>query len=76
MNRPCFGGAGFLFVGFLLYLQDTRQNNFFFSIIMKTEHLVYRAPEVEIMTTESAMPLCASALGVDPFTGQPIGNEI
>ena len=43
---------------------------------MKIKHLVYRAPEVEIMTTESAMPLCASALGVDPFTGQPIGNEL
>jgi hypothetical protein len=43
---------------------------------MKAKHSVYQAPEVEIMATESVLPLCASALGVDPFTGQPIGNEI
>ena len=43
---------------------------------MKSKNPVYQAPETEILMTESTSPLCASALGVDPFTGMPIGNEI
>ena len=43
---------------------------------METKKPVYRAPEVEILMTGSELPLCASALGVDPFTGVPIGNEL
>ncbi len=43
---------------------------------METKKPVYRTPEVEVLMTGSESPLCTSALGVDPFTGVPIGNEL
>lgn len=43
---------------------------------MRTQNPVYQAPEVEILKTDSELPLCTSAMGVDPFTGVPIGNEL
>ena len=42
---------------------------------MKTKNPVYQAPEMELMLTEGSQPLCASATGMDPFTGKPIGDE-
>ena len=43
---------------------------------METKKPVYQTPETEVLMTGSESPLCASALGVDPFTGVPIGNEL
>ena len=42
---------------------------------MKTKNSVYQAPEMELMLTEGSQPLCASATGMDPFTGKAIGDE-
>ena len=43
---------------------------------METNKPDSRTPEVEILMTGNESPLCTSALGVDPFTGVPIGNEL
>ncbi len=42
---------------------------------MKTEKLVYQAPETELLMTQNGLPLCSSANQVDPFTGEPLGDE-
>lgn len=36
---------------------------------------VYQTPEVETLVSENEQPLCASATGMDPFTGKAIGDE-
>ena len=42
---------------------------------MNNHENVYCAPSLELLQTDSELPLCTSLQNVDPFTGEPLGNE-